>query len=66
MSPGQFRAALGRLDITQVRAAELFGVNPRTVRDWISGETRIPKAVAILLGFWIKMNLNPKDVKSDS
>ncbi len=66
MTPVQFRSALGKLDITQVEAARLVCVNPRTVRDWISGETRIPEAVAILLRFMIKMELNQEDVKSDA
>jgi hypothetical protein len=45
----EFRAALGALNITQRRLAQLFTVNPRTVRHWGYGDRRLPRGVAIVL-----------------
>jgi len=41
----EFRA----LNITQHRLAQLFAVNPRTVRHWRYGDRRLPRGVAIVL-----------------
>ena len=43
------RAELGALNITQRRLAQLFAVNPRTVRHWGYGDRRLPRGVAIVL-----------------
>ncbi len=64
MTPDQFRGALDHLDLTQVGTADLFGVNPRTVRDWVSGETRIPETAAILLRLMVAGKLTVDDVES--
>ena len=45
----KFRAALGALGITQRRAAELFGVEPRSLRRWQSGARHVPRGIGILL-----------------
>ncbi len=63
MTPNQFRAALDRIDLTQVGAANLFGVNPRTVRDWIAGETRIPETAAILLRLMVAGKVTVEDIE---
>jgi hypothetical protein len=34
MTPAQYRDALARLDLTQVAAARLLGINDRTSRRW--------------------------------
>ena len=49
MTPDDFRATLARLDLSQVGAARLFGVDDRTARRWACDEAPIPAAVAILL-----------------
>ena len=54
MSAKQLRAAIKRLDLSQVAAASRLGVAPRTMRYWIAGERRIPEAVTILLRLWVK------------
>ena len=38
-----------RLEVTQLEAARVFGVGPRTVRRWAAGEARVPHAVNLLL-----------------
>jgi DNA-binding transcriptional regulator YiaG len=49
MAAVELRAALGALNITQRRLAQLFTVNPRTVRHWGYGDRRLPRGVAIVL-----------------
>ncbi len=54
MSPQQFRHALRHLGWTQVQAATRLGVNPRTVRRWVAGDSRIPESVTLLLQLWLR------------
>lgn len=49
MTPDDYRAALASLDLSQVGAARLFGVDPRTSRRWARGDLDVPKAVQIAL-----------------
>jgi DNA-binding transcriptional regulator YiaG len=53
MTPTRLRAALKRLGLTQVAAAHALGVAPRTVRQWLAGDRRIPEPAARLLATWI-------------
>ncbi len=53
MTPKQLRAALRRLDLTQVAAAHALGVAPRTVRQWRASDRRIPEPAARLLAIWV-------------
>jgi hypothetical protein len=45
----EFRAALSGLGLAQHRVAQLFGVGPRSVRRWQSGDRRVPCGVRIVL-----------------
>jgi hypothetical protein len=49
MTPAQYATAIDRLGLSQVGAARLFGVDPRTSRRWISGDLVIPRSVALAL-----------------
>jgi len=53
MTTKQLRAALKRLGLTQVAAAHALGVAPRTMRQWIAGDARIPEPAARLLAVWL-------------
>jgi hypothetical protein len=64
MTSDQYRAALERLDLTQVAAGDLFRVGDRTSRRWALGEARIPAAVAILLKLMLKKRVNPEEVSA--
>lgn len=46
MAPAEFSSILSRLDLTQVGAAKLLGVEDRTVRRWIAGAIPVPELVA--------------------
>jgi DNA-binding transcriptional regulator YiaG len=62
MTANQFRAALKRLNLTQVAAAKLFDVNATTVRRWISGAMPVPGLVGILLNLVIEGKIKTKDI----
>ena len=49
MPPTAFRAALRRLNVTQVGFARAVGVDPTTVRRWLRGAHPVPHWVALLL-----------------
>ena len=63
MTPTQFRTAIEKLGLSQVRTGEFLGMNPRTARAWALGESPIPESVAKLLRLMIKLDLKPEDVK---
>jgi hypothetical protein len=44
----EFCQALDVLNVTQIRAAQLFGVTPRHIRRWRSGDRHLPHAVGIV------------------
>ena len=64
MTANQYRAALRRLDLTQVGAARLFGADERTGRRWANGERGIPTCVAIVLRLLIAGKITIADVES--
>ncbi len=49
MSGRQFKTVIKQLGMTQAGAARFVGVAERTARRYITGEMRIPVAVALLL-----------------
>ena len=62
MTPTQYREAIARLGLTQVAAGEFLIGNPRTSRRWASGESPVPKSVAMLLGLMVRLGLSADDV----
>lgn len=62
MTADEYRDALARLDLSQVGAAKLFGVNDRTSRRWARAEQEIPRAVAIALRLMIRFDVKPADL----
>jgi DNA-binding transcriptional regulator YiaG len=62
MTANQFRAALDRLELSQLGAARLFGADGRTARRWALGERSIPPAVAILLRLLLAGKVNAEDI----
>lgn len=64
MTPTQFRAAIDRLDLSQVGAARLFGYSDgRVVRRYISGERAVPEPVAILLRLMLSGKITADDIE---
>jgi DNA-binding transcriptional regulator YiaG len=54
MTPNEYRQAIAALNLTQVGAATLLGVSPRTSRRWALGESEIPESVALALRLLIE------------
>jgi len=65
MTAAQFRAALSRLQLSQLGAGRLFGAeSDRTPRRWASGERSVPEPVAILLRLMITGKVSVEDVEN--
>ena len=62
MTATQFRAALDRLNLSQLGAARLFGTGERTPRRWALGERSVPPAIAILLRLLIARKISAADI----
>ena len=45
----EFKRTLERLNVSQLGAGRLFGVDSRTIRAWVADAAKIPEAVAILV-----------------
>lgn len=65
MTHVQFRAALDRLGLSQVRAAKLFGVGDRAARTWAAGKRKVPHAVAVLLRLMVAGKITIEDLWAD-
>ena len=50
MTPAEYRTLIAALGLSQVGAARVLGIDPRTSRRYALGETPIPQIVEILLG----------------
>ena len=59
MTPKRYAKVIATLDLSQVKAAEFLGYDPRTSRRWISGELAVPKVVAMLLELMVKTKSDP-------
>lgn len=53
MTPDEYRDAIERLELSQVAAAKLLGVDDRTSRRWASGERDVPAPAARFLQYLI-------------
>ena len=63
LTPKQYADAIDRLGLSQRAAGRFLGVEERTSRRWISGESAVPESVAKLLRLMIARKINPDDVK---
>lgn len=63
MTPAQYRCILKRLGLSQRKAGPFLGVNERTSRKWIAGDSPVPLSAALLLRLMVKLKLSPDEVK---
>jgi DNA-binding transcriptional regulator YiaG len=63
MTPKQYAAAIEALGLSQRAAGKFLGVDERTSRRWVSGDSAIPESAAKLLRLMIKLGLSPDDVR---
>jgi DNA-binding transcriptional regulator YiaG len=63
MTAHQFRVIITRLGLSQVQAAHVLGVTPRTARRWALDEVRVPAPAAKLLRLMRANKINEKDVR---
>jgi DNA-binding transcriptional regulator YiaG len=62
MTPKQYTDAIDRLGLSQRAAGAFLGVDERTSRRWVSGDSAIPESVAKLLRLMIRLKIKPEDV----
>lgn len=62
MTHNQYRAAIDRLGLSQVKAAKFLGISLRTSQNYANGEP-IPEPTAKLLRLMVRLDLKPEDVK---
>lgn len=63
MTPAQFRAALKKLDISQVKIADALGIDQRTARRYAAGDADIPEPVAIILRLLLSGKIKLEDLR---
>lgn len=63
MTAPEYRAAIKALDLSQVGAARLFGVDPRTSRRWALGEVAVPRTVALCLRLMVSYDVTPAEAQ---
>jgi DNA-binding transcriptional regulator YiaG len=63
MTPLQFRTAITEVGLSQVQAAHVLGVTPRTARRWALGEVKVPPPAAKLLRLMKAGAVSTKRVK---
>lgn len=64
MTHTEYREAIKSLGLSQVGAARLFGVDPRTSRRWALGELPVPRAVELALKLMLKHGVTVADAQS--
>ena len=52
MTAQEFRNAIAELGLNQVQASKALRVAPRTVRNWVAGDAKIPGPVEVLIEGW--------------
>ena len=62
MTPKQYQDAIDRLGLSQRAAGKFLGVDERTSRRWVLGESAIPESVAKLLRLMIRLKISPDEV----
>lgn len=64
MTSLQFRNHIVRLGLSQVQAAHVLGVTPRTARRWALGEVRVSPTAAKLLRLMRQNKLSAQEVRA--
>jgi len=59
MSPRQYERTIRQLGLDQAKVGRFLGISERTSRRYISGDTEIPTAVALLLRCCVAHNITP-------
>lgn len=65
MTAGELRALLKRGKLTGAAAAKVVGVNPRTLRRWIGGESAIPYSASRLIEDHVEQEAMIAEAQSD-
>jgi DNA-binding transcriptional regulator YiaG len=64
MTSHQFRTVITKVGLSQVQAAHVLGVTPRTARRWALDEVKVPPPAAKLLRLMQAGKILAKDVRN--
>jgi hypothetical protein len=59
----QYRDVIAKLDLTQIEAADMFGVSERTSRRWALNERKIHRSVDLLLTLLMMNKIDIRDIE---
>lgn len=62
MTPNQFKTAIAKLGLSQVKAGHFLGISPRQSRRLIAGDGVVPTSVEKLLRLMLKRGLSVDEV----
>lgn len=62
MTARQYKNAIKRLGLSQVRAGQWLGIGARTSQGYALGEHPIPEPTAMLLRLCVRLGLDPAEV----
>lgn len=63
MTSSELRSALEALTLSQVKLSQVIGLDPRTVRRWVLGETPIPSPACKLVRLMVTGVVSPEHVE---
>jgi len=64
MSKREYQACIDALGLSQVGAAELVGIDPRTSRRFSRGEYDVPQPIALLLRVMVKHKVTAESAQA--
>jgi hypothetical protein len=64
MTAEQYKAAISKLGLSQVRAGKFFGYSPRVGQSWCLGEYPVPEVVAMLVAVMLKHEVAPETLEA--
>jgi hypothetical protein len=62
MNYKQYRSALGRMQLSQIKAGEIFGLQPRQSQRIATGESKVPRPISKLVNLVLKGKITIADV----
>ncbi|HEY8581232.1 MAG TPA: hypothetical protein VIL72_15190 [Beijerinckiaceae bacterium] len=64
MNHHQFKSQLDSMQLSQARAAQLFGVDVESVERWVSGSEPIPRPVELATTLMVRGAMTAQEISS--
>ena len=62
MRSNEYRNAIDKFGMSQVRASRFFGVSDRTGQRWARGEAEVPPSIGHLINLMLRYDLMPENL----